>query len=111
MAPLIDRLRDHAVLEHRLEEILHVVDDHLRAGISKRDVGEIGLPTEGGGERDRGPRRRVVDDLGHRAALIHSIWKILQDSRVRRQIVVRDVLAMVVMGEAMVVSCRKVRRP
>ncbi len=68
----VHRACDGAVLEERLFEVGDVVGDHPGAGRRQRpDVGGEGeFPGERGGEGERGAGGEVVDDLGHRPALV-----------------------------------------
>ncbi len=79
---VVHRLRDDAVLEHRLGRVDHVVDDDvgLEAGIGVRRVGEaaeradvvreVDLAAVRGGKAEPRLRRDVVHDLQHRAAFV-----------------------------------------
>ena len=68
----LNRLRDHAVLEERLVEIAHVVNNDFAAGGGQRKdaVGEVLLAVESRIEGQAGTRGDVVDDLHHRAPLV-----------------------------------------
>ncbi len=92
----VDRLRDHPVGEERLGEIAHVVDDHVGAGIGQLDdaLCEIELAVERRVERDAGPGRHVVHQLGHGAAFVGGAGAIpvVEDRGIRRQVAVADVL-------------------
>lgn len=63
---------DRALLEEGLREVDDIVDDRPRAGgVQAPDVvGERRQAGEGGGEGERGAGGEVVDDLGHRPALV-----------------------------------------
>ena len=68
----VDGLGDHAVLEERLAEVEHVVDDDVRPRVGEVDdaLRERGLPSERRVEREGGPRRDVVGQLHHGPALV-----------------------------------------
>ncbi len=71
-AHLVHRRGDAAVLEGRLDEVDHVVDDDLAAARGEIEdvLCEARHPAEGGGETELGTRGEVVDDLEHRGALV-----------------------------------------
>ncbi len=68
----LHRLGDHSILEHRLGQIGHVIDNHLRTG--RRQILDVlrenALSAQRGVECEAGRRRRIVDDLSHRPAFV-----------------------------------------
>ncbi|WP_378146323.1 hypothetical protein ACFJGV_01605 [Cnuibacter sp. UC19_7] len=81
-----DLLRHDTLLEPRLGELHHIVDDHVGAVIDEclDVVGELGLRGAVGGEHQSRAGSDAVHHLGHRATLIREHGRVLLEDRTDR---------------------------
>ena len=87
-------IHDPALLEKRLVEIRHVIDDHVAPRRRQRpDIGgELRLADHRAGKVDAGARRHLVHQLRHRPPLVGRTGRpLLQNGNPRRQRPVRHI--------------------
>ena len=80
----VDRDRDRAVLEEGLFEVADVVDDHRRAPAAASALmlsAKAVSPLKAVAKAIAAPGREVVDDLGHRPALVGRLRRRQESSR------------------------------
>jgi hypothetical protein len=72
----VDRLGDHAVLEHRLGEEEYIIRDHACPGVGEIDdaLGKTGLTFDRRVKSLAGPRGDVMDYLHHAPGLNFQDW-------------------------------------